>query len=428
MAIARTGWNQIYTTAVEDPVSASLALGANAGRAAVGFMSVGTAYAVSSAGITSGDALSSTATAAVDGFDRYGFAGLVTQTGSQTVTFDTDAPAGQLKWGAVASYEDVASIRSIAIVSGASGTNPSATVTTVAGDMVVLLGISAGATASISAAGGATDFDGGAADTIALEKIASGASTTINGTWSGASAWYAVVAVLVPVAAPAPVLTSPSGLGGSLTGIGRVTSDVAGTLYFRATATSTPATVPAYPGAMTGWSSQAMTVGANSAPFGALAAGTWFPQFAADDGSGNRTAAAVVGGSFVVTAAPATARPGADVTTAGWTPSTGVSFAGVVDEAAPDDADYLISPTLGPSTAPVTLALDTVLAVGTWSIGVRARTTSGTGTVRVYLLNDANTVVGTSGLQAINSTFTTYTLPVTTTGLATRARIETLAT
>ena len=136
----------------------------------------------------------------------------------------------------------------------------------------------------------------------------------------------------------------------------------------------------------------------------------------------------MVGGSFVVTAAPATARPGADVTTAGWTPSTGVSFAGVVDETVPDDADYLISPALGPSTAPVTLALDTVLAVGTWAIGVRARTTRGTGTVRVYLLNDANTVVGTSGLQAIDSTFTTYTLPVTTTGLATRARIETLAT
>ena len=227
----------------------------------------------------------------------------------------------------------------------------------------------------------------------------------------------------------APTLSSPTGTGGTLTGTWSVSSTEAGTLYFRTTPTSTPATVPAVPGAMTGWSSVAMTAGVNTGSFGALTAGTHFPQFAADDGASpvNRTAVAAVGSSFVVTATPATARPASDVTTAGWTASTGTNFAALLDEVSPSDADFITSPPLSGSTAPVTVALDTVLIAGSWAIGVRARTTSGAGTVRVYLLNDAGTVVGTSGLQAITSTFATYSLPVATSGIATRARIETLS-
>ena len=254
--------------------------------------------------------------------------------------------------------------------------------------------------------------------------VAFGADTA--GNWSTTG-----LAVLgdAPADTTAPTLTSPTGTGGTLTGTWSVSSTEAGTLYFRTTPTSTPATVPAVPGAMTGWSSVAMTAGVNTGSFGALTAGTHFPQFAADDGASpvNRTAVAGVGSSFVVTATPATARPASDVTTAGWTASTGTNFAALLDEVSPSDADFITSPPLSGSTAPVTVALDTVLIAGSWAIGVRARTTSGAGTVRVYLLNDAGTVVGTSGLQAITSTFATYSLPVTTSGIATRARIETLS-
>lgn len=38
------------------------------------------------------------------------------------------------------------------------------------------------------------------------------------------------------------------------------------------------------------------------------------------------------------------ARPSSDVTTAGWTPSTGASLFGTLDETSPDDADYVSSP------------------------------------------------------------------------------------
>jgi hypothetical protein len=235
MAIIRTAFADIiYTSAVQNPVSSAMNLGSNPGRAIIGYLALNNSRSVSSVSVTSGDSLSSSATPEiVDGFKRTAFAGTVTQSGSQTVTFTTDSPApSENKWGQVVSYEGVASIRSIALVSGIASTNPTATVTTVPGDMVVLLGISGGAAATLSAAGGATDFDGGLADCIALEKTATTTSTTINGTWSGASAWYATVVVLAPLGGGSPTLTNSTGTatGPTQATIG-VTSDTAGTIY-----------------------------------------------------------------------------------------------------------------------------------------------------------------------------------------------------
>jgi hypothetical protein len=319
VAIARTGWNQIYTTSDEDPASGSLALGTNDGRAVVAFMSVPTAYAVSGVAITGGGtALTQVDTVDVDGFKRYLFAGLVTETGSQTVTFDTTAPAGQLKWGSVASYDGVDSVRSGGdVTSGASGTNPSITLTGLsANDMVVMLGITAGAGVSLTAAGAATDFDGGATDAIALQELSSGSSVTIDGTFSSVSAWYAGAVALAEISGPdttAPTLSSPSGAAtGKDAGSGTVTTNENnGTLYSVVTLTSTPpsaAQVKAGENASGTLLASGLrptlaitTTGAKTVAYTGLTSGTaYFPFFMHEDTATNQSTVAA-GASFTPT-------------------------------------------------------------------------------------------------------------------------------
>lgn len=141
------------------------------------------------------------------------------------------------------------------------------------------------------------------------------------------------------------------------------------------------------------------------------------------DSNGTTTSSAVV---LTVNSVGTTSRPGADVSGVGWTASSGAVLFEMVDEASASDADYIISPTLSGSTAPVTLALLYPLAAGAWALGVRARTSSGAGTLTLELLNGAGTVVGTSSAQAITSTFATYTLAVTASAPASRVRITIL--
>lgn len=138
--------------------------------------------------------------------------------------------------------------------------------------------------------------------------------------------------------------------------------------------------------------------------------------------SNGTTATSAVG--LTVRSTSTTSRPAADVTTTSWVASAGTDFFALIDETSASDADYITSPAITGSTAPVTVALAYPLNTGTWNCGVRAKTSSGTATLRVYLLNDAGTVVGTSADQAITSSYTTYSLPITTSGPATRGRVE----
>lgn len=201
MAVTRTGFNIIFTSGVEDPVSAALDLGTNPGKLVAGFISVNNAYQVFSAGVDGGDDIPLIDMEVIDGFKRYGFAGVVTQTGLQSIIFDTDAPVGQGKWGQVASYDGASGVRAGGAVYGfASGVNPSVNLTGMtAGDMMLMLGISNGAAQPLSPAGGATDFDGGAADSVALQKVAGGASDTIAGTWGAPSAAYVLALAIAPI-------------------------------------------------------------------------------------------------------------------------------------------------------------------------------------------------------------------------------------
>lgn len=116
--------------------------------------------------------------------------------------------------------------------------------------------------------------------------------------------------------------------------------------------------------------------------------------------------------------------PSSDVTVTGWTSSAGGALYATIDEASYDDGDYIVSPTISGSTAPATFGLGSTLAAGNYTIGIRAKTSTGTATMRVYLVNDSGTSQGVTADQTITSTYTTYSLPVTTTGSATRAKVE----
>lgn len=142
---------------------------------------------------------------------------------------------------------------------------------------------------------------------------------------------------------------------------------------------------------------------------------------AVTDSNGTTTSSAA---TLTVRSVSTTVRPALDITTAGWTASTGADFFALIDESSASDADYITSPSITGATAPVTLALAYPMNTGNWTWSVRAKTSSGTATMRVYLLNDAGTVVGTSADQTITSTYTTYSLAITISGPATRARVE----
>lgn len=90
-------------------------------------------------------------------------------------------------------------------------------------------------------------------------------------------------------------------------------------------------------------------------------------------------------------------RPTSDITTGAWTPSTGSTLYGVLDEAVADDGDYIV--TTSASTAEVGLgsASDPLLSTG-HTIRYRAK---GTGSLAVKLMQ------GTTTIATHNPTITT---------------------
>lgn len=119
-----------------------------------------------------------------------------------------------------------------------------------------------------------------------------------------------------------------------------------------------------------------------------------------------------------------TIRPSSDVTTTGW---TGVSdntnkFANI-DETTASDTDYITSPSISGGEY-IIFGLSGSLAAGSWDIRYRANFVGSSADVRITLLDGSNVSQGTSGWQTVTSTFADYTATVTTTGAATRVKIE----
>lgn len=120
------------------------------------------------------------------------------------------------------------------------------------------------------------------------------------------------------------------------------------------------------------------------------------------------------------------ARPDEDIEKYGWTGSPdNVDLYKNIDEFAPSDADYIQSPPLEESPGPVVFGIDQELVSGrTYSVRTRARATGGVGQIRALVLSSTGTTVGTSAWQQLTSSFTTYDLLITTTGVGDRVELE----
>ena len=129
--------------------------------------------------------------------------------------------------------------------------------------------------------------------------------------------------------------------------------------------------------------------------------------------------------SFVVTQAEGISRPGSDITVTGWIGDPdNANLYNNIDEVSPNDADYIISPSLSGSPGPAVFGLSSTLDAGTYNVRTRARRTGTTGQIRALLLDASGTTVGTGSWQALTQTPITYELSVTTSGTAARVRIE----
>lgn len=127
--------------------------------------------------------------------------------------------------------------------------------------------------------------------------------------------------------------------------------------------------------------------------------------------------------SFTISTGPAIYRPTSDITTTGWTASTGSVLYDMIDEVIPSDIDYILSPDVNAAPGPATFGIGSAPA-GTYVISLRAMRTSSVGQIRALLKDSGGTTVGTSSWQTITGAFTTYNFSVTTTGTAAQLTIE----
>jgi hypothetical protein len=118
-------------------------------------------------------------------------------------------------------------------------------------------------------------------------------------------------------------------------------------------------------------------------------------------------------------------RPNSDVSITGW---TGVPLSNLYDninEVSSDTADYNLSPALSGTPDPAIHGLEGApLPAGTYTIGISASTTIGSGYVRVRLYDNSSVEVGASILQPVTISDTTFYLNITTTGDAYRCSVE----
>lgn len=114
----------------------------------------------------------------------------------------------------------------------------------------------------------------------------------------------------------------------------------------------------------------------------------------------------------------------ADVTTTGWTgsPYTG-DLASNINEVTSSNSEYIESPDLTAAT-PITFDLNNALAAGVWEVDFTAKYTVTTGDIKFTLLNSGGSSVGDTGWITVASTFTGYTPVVTTSGTATKIKVE----
>lgn len=127
--------------------------------------------------------------------------------------------------------------------------------------------------------------------------------------------------------------------------------------------------------------------------------------------------------TFLLNTAPSAVsvfRPGSDVAVSGWSAVPSGALYATMNETVADDNNYARSPDL---VTPATMGLDYPMPIGSYNIDVRFKSANA-GQVRINLLDAGGSSVGISSWQSSTTSFATYSLSVTTTGIATQFRIE----
>ena len=125
-----------------------------------------------------------------------------------------------------------------------------------------------------------------------------------------------------------------------------------------------------------------------------------------------------------VSAAVSIYRPSSDVTTTGWTgtPDNTDKYKNI-DEVTASDTDYITSPTITGGEN-IIFGLTGSLPAGTWDVRYRANFVGASAQVKIHLLDGSSVSQGASSWQTVTSSYGDYTASVTTTGAATRVKIE----
>lgn len=272
--------------------------------------------------------------------------------------------------------------------------------------------------------------------TAAFYKIKGSGDTSSESpslSWSnGATGAAAVMAAFKAAgasggpAAPAdPTDPTTTSVTSTTATVGASTTETSGTRYVVVTTSATP---PALNGNGTGFVSGSYAYSASSSISGSgaftysasgLTQGTTYYHHHVV-GAGGKDSGVLTSAAFY----PGTWRTGSEVSASGWSYTGSASFAGAVNEDSPSDAEYATSGTLSGTPVSRVDALDRDLPAGTYTAKLRIRLTTGTGYAKITYLNDSNVSQGASADVAITDTMTTYDISVTTTGTATRRKIE----
>lgn len=147
-------------------------------------------------------------------------------------------------------------------------------------------------------------------------------------------------------------------------------------------------------------------VGATSytAPTGNAVAFAWAVDASVTGATISNTASLTAG---TATATATIARPNADTATGAWTPSTGVTLYGCIDEATYDDADYISTTTTAAATLALSAATDP--AASTDHV-IRFRAKSPFGNTLTVTLKQGGTTIKTATTAALTGSFADYTV------------------
>lgn len=345
--------------------------------------------------------------------------GATLPTGSQTCTVTYTDP-NRKPFGVWALYDNADGTPEISgiALSAASGFTQTVAVASAVGALACAMAITD--STNVSTASGDSVIRVDASSTTGLRGLLldepGAASNSIGWVHTGATPATARLVYSVNPGVPVPTIDTPTltAVGDTTATAGFSTDTATGNAYFLRRTGSTPASAATV--IATGESQAISATGAQVRAMTAFTSGLTYYVDMARTGS---TGVVTVGPFY-----PGTGRPVSDVTVTGWVGSAGGALAALINENVASDAEYITSPALSGSATAAIFNLDKTYMAGTYSVKVRAAVDTGSGVLRVKLLNGSNVQQGVTADQAISTVVTTYTLPITITGSATRISVE----